>query len=220
MTMIDGETVADCFALVARYGTELEALEETLENLISEQLKADKESLPCVLAGEVEWGNRCSKHGGWVCTDEAGSIPLKSKGKGKSSIEKYLGFQISMTGNGINIPGNKEPLLHVFNFDAPVNFEDNFLIGFPFTSVDFSEDPYKILDERLISWGKRDGIWNEQEWVYSLHLMSINSIDDLKKYIVTPALALLKGGNIRDALPDEWLGKTLIRYPATISMTL
>ena len=43
--MIDGKTVADCFALVGRYGAEVSALQEALENLLTEQLAADKQLL-------------------------------------------------------------------------------------------------------------------------------------------------------------------------------
>lgn len=210
MTMIDGKTVADCFALVARYGTELKAMNDALENLLSVQLTAEK---TFILVGDAEWDDRYDDSD-WVYTDVACSFPLKSRGKGKSKVEKYLGFQISMTGDGIHIPGNKEPLLHVFCWESPIKFDDEYYIGFPSDSD--PKNPHKCVDDRLMLWGERSGNWNEHEWVYSLRLMSINSIDDLKKYVVTPALALLKGENICDVLPVEWLDKTLIRYPATI----
>jgi hypothetical protein len=35
----------------------------------------------------------------------------------------------------------------------------------------------------------------------------------LKTYVVDPALALLKGGDICAVLKEEWLDKMLIRYP-------
>jgi len=208
--MIDGKTVADCFALVARYGTELNALNDALENLLTENLTADKK-LPCALAADAESDYRCSESD-FVYTDMAYSLPLKSKGKRK--VEGYLGFQISMTGDGIGIPGNAEPLLHVFCWNVPVNFDETPYIGFPLDSD--SEYPFTIFDERLVLWGQQDGNWNDREWTYSLRLMHMNSIDDLKKYVVTPALGLLKGENVADVLLDEWLGKTLIRYPETV----
>lgn len=213
MTMIDGKTVADCFALVARYGIELNALHETLENLLSEQLTIEK-SLPCVLVGNTENKDRFDDSG-WVANDQACSIPLKSTGKGNKSIEKYLGFQISMTGDGINILGNEEPLLHIFCWGIPINFDDKDYIGFPLE--DDADYPHEILNECLISWGSWNGSWCDKEWTYSLRLLSINSIDDLKKYVVNPALALLKGANIDEVLLKEWLDKTLIRYRAPLN---
>jgi hypothetical protein len=210
MTIIDGKTVADCFAVVARYGTELNALCDALENLLSEQLTAAK-TLPCVLIGNAEGDDRYDDSE-WVATDQACSLPLKSIGKRK--VGGYIGFQISMTGDGINISGNEEPLLHVFFWESPINFDDENYIGFPFESN--PENPYKYVDDRLMLWGERSGNWNEHQWVYSLRLMSINTIDDLKKYVVTPTLALLKGKNVREVLPDEWLDKMLIRYSTAI----
>lgn len=210
MTMIDGKSVADCFAFVARCGSELNALRDALENQLSVQLTAEKSSLPCVLVGDAERDDRLDGSE-WLYTDFACSFPLKSKGKGKKSVEQYLGFQTSMSGDGIEIPGNNEPLIHVFCWGYPVDFEDDY-IGFP---LDF-EDPHKVVNERLLLWGDQNASWNERQWTYSLRLMSINTIDDLNKYVVLPALDLLKGKGVCDVLPDEWLGKMLVRYPAIL----
>lgn len=207
MTMIDGKAVGDCFAFVARCGLELNALRDALENLLTEQLTADKSTLPCVLVGGAKRDER-RDDGEWVCTDFACSFPLKSQGKGRKSVELYLGFQVSMSGDGIEVSGNNEPLIHVFCWEVPVDFQDYYM-GFP---LDF-EDPHKVVDERLLLWGDQNASWNERQWTYSLRLMSINSIDDLNKYVVVPALELLKGKGICDVLPDEWLGKVLVRYP-------
>lgn len=211
MSKIEGKAVVECFDFVARISTELENMKDALANLFSEQL-SKKVALPCVLAGEVDTDDRIGNgyDRSWVYTDSAYSFPLKGKGKGKKSVGRYLGFQISMSGEGINIPGNNEPLLHVFCWSYPIKFEDCY-ISFP-----WGDDDYKIIDDRLMLWAKPEADWNEREWNYSLRLLSINSIDDLKKYIVTPALALLKGEGTREALPDEWLNSVLARYPAEI----
>jgi hypothetical protein len=204
MTIVDGKTISDCFALIARCGTELEGLKDALGNLLSEQLKT-KNASPFVLAGNLQIDDRfaAGNNSAWVYTDSACSFPLKSKGKRRT--EGYLGFQISMAGDGIAILGNAEPLLHIFFREVPVDFDDGDYIGFPLDV----EESHKITNDRLLN-------WSEGQWTYSLRLMSINSIEDLNKYVVEPALALLSGENVIDALPDEWLGKTLIRYPDSL----
>jgi len=215
MSKIDGKTVTDCFALVACFGKEVDSLRDELGNLLSEQLTAEKSTLPCILGGDSYYDDRCDG-GNWVYTDLSCCLPLKAKGKGRQSVKKYLGFQISMMGNGMNVPENNEPLLHVFCFDDLIDFEEDFLIGFPLNTVSYADDSYKVIHERLILWGERDSSWSDQEWAYSLRLIDINSIEDLKKYVATPALALLMGEDIRVALPDDWLNKPLIRFPAIL----
>lgn len=210
MPMIHAKAVADCFAFVARCGSELNALRDALENLLSEHLTAEKSSLPCVLAEGVRSDVRLDSSE-WVYSDLACSFPLKSKGKGRKSAEQYLGFQISMTGDGIEIPGNSEPLIHVFCWEVPVEFDNNY-VGFP---VD-SEIPHEVVNERLLLWDEQNTGWNERRWTYSLRLMSINSIDDLKKFVIVPALGLLKGKSASEVLQDEWLDDVLVRYPSAL----
>lgn len=222
MTKIDGKALADCFALVARCGVELEGLRDELSNELVAQLTTQQASLPCVLAGGAKYVGKMDDSQ-WVWTDVASSLPLKAKGKGKKSIERYLGYQISMTGDGIAIPGYAEPLLHVFCWRSPGNFNDANYIGFPL--AEDKDYPFQIICERLILWGKPKDAWNECEWVYSLRLMALNSPTDLRTYVVDPALALLKGGDICTVLQDAWLDKgldkierepiasPLIRYP-------
>jgi len=202
MTTIDGKTLAECFALVARSGVELDGLRDALDNMLVEQLTATQASLPCVLAGGAESADRVDDSQ-WVWTDIASSLPLKAKGNGNRRIERYLGYQISMTGDGIDIPGYAEPLLHVFCWESPVSLEDGLYMGFPLGEVE--DNPFQIVGDRLILWGAT--AWNECEWVYSLRLMALNSPADLKIYVVDPALALLKGGDICTVLQDAWLDK-------------
>jgi len=212
MTKIDGKTVAECWAMVDRFGNEIVALQDTLENLLTEKLKAEKSF--------AQAGNAVSEirsaDSQVINTDSAWSLPIRSKGKGKRNVEGYLGFQISMTGNGINIPGNEEPLLHVFCLDCPVVFEgdDECYIFFPIDKN--AEYPCTVISDRLVSWGEPGGSAFGHQWVYSLRLMSINSIADLTEYVVTPAMGLLNGGDVSRFLPDGWLDKVLVRLPATL----
>ena len=125
-----------------------------------------------------------------------------------------MGYQISLLGDGIKISDNAEPLLHVFCWKNPVKFDqDEWYAGFPFEET--KDDPFEVVDSRLCVWGGREATdWSTRSWMYSLRLTALNSPDDLKKYIVEPALALLKGMDVATALPDRWLEGLLFRYPA------
>jgi hypothetical protein len=211
MTTVNGNTLAGCFSLVAACGKEINGLHDMLANMLVERFTERKESLPCVLAGKAINDARMDDSE-WVCTDTAFSLPLKAAGRGKKCAEQYVGYQISMSGDGIAIPGNAEPLLHVFCWGSPCDFTSEYYAGFPHVNDD--EDPCEIVCDRLMLWGSRNSTeWNKRSWCYSLRLVALNSQDDLKTYVVDPALALLMGGEVVKALPDSWLGAALICYP-------
>lgn len=209
MTTIQGKTISECFELVSRVNVELEGLRDTLSNLLTLSLEADK-AIPCRIASkEVASDERCDDSG-WVYTDFAWNLPLKASGKGASKAQQYFGYQISMAGNGIAVPGYSEPLLHVFCWGAPIDFKQGAYVGFPLEETDCD-----IVEGRLLVWGGLEVIdWNKRSWVYSLRLTMLNSSDDLKKYVVTPSLVLLKGADAVSALPDHLFDSVLVRYPA------
>ena len=209
MTTVDGSTISECFALVSRVGSELVGLNETLSIMLTDSLN-DK-SLPWVLAGEVEGDDR-TDDSAWVYTDESKYLPLKARGKGKKIAERYLGYQISMTGSGINVLDNLQPLLHVFCWDSRSEFEEGRYLSFPL-SEDDDMCPDNIVEGRLLIWNEDDGTaWNGRQWCFSLLLTSLNSPGDLKMHVVEPALALLKGIEVLRALPDSL--PALVHYPA------
>lgn len=204
--MVDGKTVAAAFALVSKCGDEVENLSELLAQQMSDAIKGDRK-LPFIVAGEVDWQYRHASSE-WLKTDIACSLPLKAKGKGNKRIAAYLGFQISMTGDGIAIPGNAEPLLHVFLWGGYVGADDIW-ICFPW-SPDASE--FDVIDDRLMLWSEHGtAAWGQGEWQYSLRLIDLNTPEEVYRHCVAPALALLSGMAPREALPDDL--PALYRYP-------
>jgi len=211
MTTVDGKTLAHCFSFVTACGKELNGLHDMLANMLVERITERRESLPFVLAGKAIIDSRMDDSE-WICTDIAFSLPLKAAGRGKKSAEQYVGYQISMAGDGIAIPGSEEPLLHVFCWGSPCDFTSGYYAGFPHVNDD--EDPYEIVCDRLMLWGSRKSSeWNKRSWCYSLRLVALNSQDDLQAYVVDPVVALLMGSEVIAALPDDWLGAALVRYP-------
>lgn len=201
-----GKTIADCFELVTSFANEVEGLQQVLTNMLEESLTAKDIERPCDIAGEVvnEFQNDDS---GWVCTDIAVNIPLK--GRGKRKIERYLGFQISMVGDTIAIPGNEEPLVHVFCWSVPCDLSSVFA-SFP---LEDSGYPFRVVDHRLILWETGDLCsWQPNEWMFSIKLMSLNSKHELKEQVVAPVIALLNGASVPVALPESLPG--LVRFPS------
>ena len=113
-------------------------------------------------------------------------------------------------GDGIAIPGNSEPLLHLYSWVNACDFNEADYIGFPL-EVD-KDEPFKIINDRLLVWDSLElSEWNKCQWAYSLRLMSLNSPEDLKKHVIKPMLALLGGADVLSALPDSL--PALVKYP-------
>jgi len=204
--VVDGAALASCFKVVSSCGSEIEAMSDSLINLLAEAIseKNNNRPLPCAIS-DKHFSSYSMDDSSWVCTDIAYNLPLKNVGKRKTLA--YLGFQISMAGAGIAAPGNNEPLVHVFLWKVPVDFNE-FFMGFPLEK----DDKIRVLDNLLIEWTPEEEIekWSDREWLFSLRLTSLNSSEDLKRCIVDPALALLRGETVLSALPSSIDG--LIHY--------
>lgn len=207
MSVIDGKTLSDCFSLVSRCGSELVSLCDVLNNLFADELARRRNHIQ-FLWQAVENDDRTDSSE-WVYTDYASFFPIKQKGSGRKSVEINLGYQISLMGDGIAIPGNSEPLLHVFAL-SEFNFSNDEYVGFPMTQD--AEYPLQIIDNHLLVWGDpQSKNWRDREWIYSLRLMALNSPDSLRDQVVKPAIALILGASATEALPETI--DALFRYP-------
>lgn len=184
-TSFNGLSITECFEIASRCGIEINALSELLNGIFEVELTNKNNELPCILVGDnkklkPEWRMDDSE---WVLTDISKSFPLKTA-KTNRKVEKYLSYQVSLAGDGIL----DEPLLHLCLWDDAINFEDCYM-GFPL-------DPnpkFKVIADRLIVWdGDTRNSWKNISWTFSVRLVSLNSEDDLRKWIVEPVLKLLK----------------------------
>jgi hypothetical protein len=200
----DGTTLTQCFDVVAKCGGELEAMCSTLTELFSNALPA----------AEAKWVGDASSDtrpdgSGWVSIDYLWWLPIGPK---KSSTKKmYLGYQISLMGDGVAIPGipAQEPLIHVFLWSSVPSFENEYYLGFPFEA----DQGLVGTENGLIEWNVGEGYeWSGRPtiWTFSIKLFTLNSREDLLQYVVNPAVGLLNGKNVSVALPDSIPG--LVRY--------
>ena len=217
-TPFDGAVLAKIFETAARFGTEINALTDMLCDLFSKEIPNTKPSLKCCIAGDpkVKWRPDDSS---WVCTDVAFNIPLiantkrktePANTKRKAEPDMYIGFQISLARDGIAIPGNEKPLLHVFFWDVAADF-DGYYTSFPM-GEDEPASGLEVVENRILVWAdEASNDWAARQWTFSLQLTSLNSKADLQKCIIAPSIALLSGKPILEALPANLPG--LIFYP-------
>lgn len=206
MTSI-GKTISDSVNVVSQVGQEIDALFLLVQQEFSKAIKnlsnikiANKDWIEDVQYDENEW----------VYTDYACSIGLKPNGKGRKDPIGYLSVQISLTGKGMDLEGNEEPLIHICFFASPIEFEEQNYIFFP---IYIDKDEHLISDkEVLLNWAPEVSDWTESGWAYSFHLTAINNIDDIKTKLIAPAIALLEGKPALNALSTDMPG--IIRYIA------
>ncbi len=209
---LDGVTLFKCFDIVSRCGVELNGLIETLNGLIDEKFRLSKDELPCVRDDAKPTYSGRYDDSGWVYRDIAYSFPLKAPRK-KTGPDMYFGYQVSMIGDGMQFPGNSEPLLHVFLWNCPIDLNEQY-IHFPFVP----DESLSVVDSRLAVWGEIDpSNWLDRQWCFSLRLTTLNGPEELLERVVKPTIALLKLGRARDALPDGLTG--MMTYPDVQTLT-
>lgn len=201
----DGKKLVQCFNAVSAFGKEIYSLCTTLDELLTKEIgMAD---LPCKVAGRLSDDSRYDESG-WICTDVASSLPLMGKTLRKNRPEMYIGYQISMTGDGMSFDGNEEPLLHVCFWDIEIGFGDE---GVPMAYPVDQEHHPRLKDNRLILWEGSGADWKKDQWTFSIRLLTLDSSQALLDRVIKPAIALLQGTAATLALPDTLPG--LVIYP-------
>lgn len=133
------------------------------------------------------------------------SLPLVKRRKRKETIVAWLNYQISLDGPGLPRQSNGDvlqpvatPVLHVAHWTCEFSFEYESYVGFPASSW----QPWNNQQQRLLSWDESESPFGD-EWTYSLWLPELTTESLLQQCIVAPALALLSGSSVGDALPDS-----------------
>jgi hypothetical protein len=169
--MIDantGKNLGKCFKVVSQVYEEIDTLIAALKNHLTENF-ADQWV-------EGDWEEIPKKRVGLFYTDYICSALLDD---GSS-----LGFQISLTGTGVSLDGNEEPLLHVFKWyldkEVKPNLED-YSMGYPVS-----------LGAEL--WGDSLIVWPFEEylgWTFSLRLVALTNKESLEEHIIESIKKLL-----------------------------
>ena len=136
----------------------------------------------------------------WVCTDKAYSLPMTIRPKRLAS--RYIAFQLSLTGLGVEAKDNDEPLLHIAWWRDAIDLGDT-KMGFP---LEPGEYDLTVEAERLFRWSHPQG---DTEWCYSVRLTDLNNPMDVQTNIVKPVKALLL-----DDQAQALSGTAAVRYAA------
>ncbi len=188
----DGKIWTQCIRLASTAFNEVNALIESLDELLEEEFSDTSEAhLPKLV---VDWEDGTGwDDSEWIYVNYASYYPLKAKGPGNKRASSYLGYQISLDGEGMAASGNHEPLLHLFVMNEEPEVVDGLAITFDIGAEDNIEYvPHK--DEYLMcKGGEHSAAWTRQDWFFSLRLAGLESVDDLKQFAVKPVMDLLAG---------------------------
>lgn len=199
----EGKQLMQCLNVISAYGKEINALCEALNDQLSQEVSDAQ--LPWIVDGKLIYEYRLDESG-WIYTDFLYALPLKRK-KARN-VGMYLGYQISLTGDGISYRENEEPLLHMFLWSGKPSLSDGryYYMYYP------QELPYSLEDNRLIVWAdeSRDDRKNN-EWTFSIRLLTLDSPKALIDRVINPAIELMRGKTAIDALPDDLPGLVLYK---------
>jgi len=191
-----GKSITESVRFITNVGEQI----ESLVRLVKDELSLSMEKIKAFKTAN-EWTNEVRRDEyEWVVTDYAHCIALKPISKGNHGVAGYLGIQISLVGDGIDIENNEEPLLHVCWFNDPLDFEIEYF-GIPIDE----EAIFTVINGVIFDWNPGVEIFRDQRWSYSLRLTSINTPDDVKRKIVEPVISLFNNGIKESALLLEKL---------------
>ncbi|MFV3339164.1 hypothetical protein ACNFB1_18590 [Pseudomonas sp. NY15349] len=193
-----GKTISECISLISKVGAECEVLALMLKQELN-SLLSNGSVRKYVVAGPWEEASLTDSNQ-WVYTDIAYSLPVIMKPKRK--IGAYLSFQISFVGTGIAALDNNQPLLHVGFWSKAVDFDECWM-GFP-----LDDSPRTLEHGQLFRWTTSSE--SLSEWVYSLRLAEMNTMQDIQEKVVVPVTALLLGESAADAFVGT--AKSIVRY--------
>lgn len=184
-------TLADCFSVVSKSGTQIDALNSLL---VEKTINAINEIDHTNCLDEVE-SDYINDESGWVCLGLIRSIPLREKGKRKP--QHFINYQISLAGDYIGHPENPNPLVYVSLWEFGASFKDDMYMT-PSPSGDC-----EIIGNKIVQWkSQSENSWLPDLWTFAVLLEKINSIENMNENIIQPLIKLLNGKSIDEALPD------------------
>lgn len=173
------------------------ALQQQLDALLGEVLGAAK---LCHKLGSVEESVQQVPALGRVAL--ASSLPLIVRNKKrKEFIGGWLNYQISLAGDGVPLQQDGTPVgavLHVAHWACEFAFEYDAFVGFPASAW----QPWENCGNRLLWWEESESHFGA-EWTYTLQLAALKDDEALLAAVVRPALALLQGKPLDEALPVD-----------------
>lgn len=212
--MTKGEAISACFEYLSRCGVEIGNLTACVKDSFRKEIERRGAGLGFAPAGDWVEDYRLDESE-WLTSDTAWSLPLKRRAKGRQSAKSFLTIQVSLWGDCLP-PRGREPVVHVYCFQEACRFDedDYYYAGFPLDVDDGDGDEQPVIEAgRCIVWTtNKESPWLGS-WLYSIRLTAFSGQEAVKSLIVDPALSLLAGIKVNDALPDSLFDKGLIEYP-------
>ena len=212
--MTKGESISACFEYLSRCGVEIGNLAACVKDLIRKEIERRGAALGFAPGGEWEEDWRYDESE-WLTSDAAWSLPLKRRAKGRQSAKAFLTIQVSLWGDGLT-PRGREPVVHVYCFEEACSFgdADYYYMGFPLDAEEENSDGKAVIQAgRCIVWKKDEESPWLGTWAYSIRLTALSGQEAVNSLIVVPAMRLLAGDKVEDALPDVLFDQGLVEYP-------
>ncbi|OFC34840.1 hypothetical protein [Acidithiobacillus caldus] len=202
MEHLEGKNLVSCFDVVNQTWREVELMAERLTSILTKELDTNRLRISTNRISEepdlAEFDDNYSD----VSIGLIKCIPVKTKGK--KAPDLYFGFQVSLAGNLIAVPGNEEPIVYMMMSTEEFGF-DHWWLAFPLCK---EEDDLKIEVENdvLLRW-KNDG-----SVAYGVKLLSLKNEHDLLDLCVKPLMSLHNGNSAKSVFGDH-PDQRFVRFP-------
>jgi hypothetical protein len=193
-----GKAISASIALLSKVGEECEALANLIKQEVSDLFRKSPLN---TLYKPGEWSSSYrTDTSGWIFSDVAWTLPLTPKRKQKPTA--HLAFQMSFLCDDAQGGFSPEPLLHINLWDDPTDVRYENYMGFKMCDV----SPRSLVrlqsgTARLFRWETDNGA--ADRWTYSLRLVEINNLDDIRSQICMLIEMLLRNVDEGEAVLDE-----------------
>ena len=185
-----GQNITKAFKIAADVGDEIERLYKCIDDLIQEELMPELYEHNKVKMDGIKSGKEKSKNmgDGWVCSSYSLDYRLHAP-RSQTNFYASILFHCLVIPNAY-FPGLEEPLFSVCYSDDTdeEEWEEDFL--WDWGTEDDSEFSLRY-DSRLMTWNRKVENYCQGDWAFSIPLVSLRSIEDVKSHVIEPIIKLL-----------------------------
>jgi hypothetical protein len=199
MEAVNGKDIVCCFNTVNQIWEEIELMADRLTTLLRRRI-ADSD-LHVDENDEADYEVFDDDHSN-VFIGMIKTVAVKSSRK-KRKPDLFFGFQVSLAGKLISIPGNEEPILYMIKSSEKFDFSKGW-IEFPLCEQDGDDINFSVENNIVLQW---DGCL-----AFGVKMLSLKSDYDLINLCVDPLISLHVGKSVAEVFgenPDD----SIVRFP-------
>lgn len=196
MSISSGKNITSAFRIAKGVGKELDSLYESIGHLVDDYLSEELYKSGRIKYDGIVEGKYSINGSDWIQSEFISNYKLY-KPYSRSNHFAQIAFHCILIPD-YRFPHLEEPLLSIC-YSTHSEWSD-----FQWSWDENDDDELQIsANGKLMTWDRDENSeWKEGEWAFSLPLISLTSVDDIKNQIFTPILNILSG-QVDNAFPEN-----------------